>query len=153
MEFKAILEVELKNHRDAPSSKRVAWVRAKRKTKALRKKLAEVHSELPCRFSQLENYRIKIELSNVHFLQEHLEAGVERLESFAASTTQQLVRLSDVEETQSEILLATQQTQADMKVVSQALQHTHPRSSRYGELLHQGSVSSTSLASGGPTHK
>lgn len=146
MELKVILEDELNGDNSSTSRKRFAWLRAKRKTKALRRSLARVHSELPRRLSQIERHQIKTELSNLSSVQAHLLAGVERLESFASSTTQQLARLDDADYTLYKVTPALLQNQANMDVSFKTLQHKVPRTLYNAELNSQNFTLSSNLS-------
>lgn len=144
LKLKHIAGDELQSCDGSASAKRITWLRVKRKTKALRKKLAEVHSELPRRLDQLEHHRIRIELN-------HLMAGVQRLEYSAEATTQQLARLCDGDETPSEPRFATQQSKTNANVVYQVSQHTPFEPRKNPELIHQNFASSVNLSTESPS--
>lgn len=106
-------EFKLSSPNSRPT-KRLVSLRLLHKAKKLRKKLIEAHSELPRRLGQLQDHRIRLELSGVSFVQDQLQTKMSRLESQAVSAIQHLAHIHRIQEEQN-------RTQADMNSAFQIL--------------------------------
>lgn len=60
LELKSLVEAILSKPQDPKSIRQYTWFKARKKTRKLRSKLAQIHQELPKRLGQVEGSRIKL---------------------------------------------------------------------------------------------
>lgn len=98
--LKALVLDMLKNPHDLTSNvRRIAWLKAKKKTRKLREKLTRIHKDLPWRYSQAEGARIILGLRNISNVQLEMSASLSRLKDQASTTSQNVDQtISSIEE-------------------------------------------------------
>lgn len=77
----------------------------------LRKKLAQIHEELPRRLAQVEGSRIKLELTNISLVQQRIFSGLSRVETTGDTTSQHISNILEAQERHNEALQLSQQLQ------------------------------------------
>lgn len=75
------------------AAKRIAWLKAKKKTRRLSKKLARIHDDLPRRHGNAEGSRITLGLRDISNIQTDMSAGLSKLEDHVETTSETVSQL------------------------------------------------------------
>lgn len=95
MELQALVLKVLKDPNDPTSIRQIAWLKTKRRTQKLRKKLARIHEELPRHHNQAEGARIILGLKSISSAQLEISTGLSKLESHIDTTSHNVSQLKE----------------------------------------------------------
>lgn len=103
------------------TARRVAWLRAKKKTRRLTRKLARIHEELPRHYGYAEGSRITLGLANISSVQIDMSSGLSRLENQVDETSQSISQLREA------VLSSQQQQEQTISSIEDLRQDTSNR--------------------------
>lgn len=81
--------------KSSDAARRIAWLKAKKKTRRLSKKLARIHDDLPRWHGHAEGNRITLGLRDISTVQTDMSLGLSRLENHVQSTSKNVSQLRE----------------------------------------------------------